>query len=158
MASAPHPLQDAALPVEKLPTSSPAARVLGFAAAIAAACSLIAVCSSLWFYTQQLSEAATGFGGPLVQAWVRWDSGWYADIARDGYWYIPGRQSPVAFFPGYPLVMRALITLGLNRFAAGFVVSLCCGLLAAWLFTRWATKLANPRTALTAGLLLILYP
>ncbi|MBX5484019.1 MAG: hypothetical protein IRZ16_19515 [Myxococcaceae bacterium] len=36
---------------------------------------------------------------PLVQALVRWDSGWYASIAEGGYWYKPGHQSPVAFFP-----------------------------------------------------------
>lgn len=44
--------------------------------------------------------------GPLPRAWVHWDSEWYARIAQEGYSYQPGQQSPVAFFPLYPLVIR----------------------------------------------------
>jgi hypothetical protein len=157
MASAPHPLQDTRLSLQKVSIASPATRVLGFAAAVAACCSALAVWASLRFFSHHSPEATAGLTR-LVQAWVRWDSSWYADIARDGYWYAPGRQSPVAFFPGYPLAMRAFISLGVNRFTAGFLVSLLCGPLAAWLFTRWAMKLANPRTAFLGGLLLVVYP
>jgi hypothetical protein len=140
--------------------SLPPSRAVGLAAIGAAiGCSAIATWSSLTYYTKQLPEAAIGFlGGPLVQAWVRWDSGWYASIARDGYWYSPGMQTPVAFFPGYPLLIRALMQLGLNPYAAGFLVTLCSGLLAIWLFFRWASTLTDSKTARAASLLLVLYP
>ncbi|MBL9037864.1 MAG: hypothetical protein JNG84_05045, partial [Archangium sp.] len=36
---------------------------------------------------------------PLIVGLTQWDASWYADIAEDGYWYVPGQQSPVAFFP-----------------------------------------------------------
>lgn len=137
-----------------------ASRAVGLAAIAAAiACSALVTASSVLLYTRQLPEAATGFlGGPVAQAWVRWDSGWYGDIARSGYWYVPGRQGPVAFFPGYPLVMRALMQLGMNRFVCGFLVTFLCGPLAIWLFVRWALTQADQRTAATAGFMLLLYP
>src|SRR5579862_9540163 len=45
-------------------------------------------------------------GRPWLGAWVHWDSGWYADIADRGYWMFSTKvQSPVAFFPTYPILM-----------------------------------------------------
>ena len=48
---------------------------------------------------------------PTTHPWVnilsRWDAGWYVDIARDGYHYEPGKPSNAAFFPLYPLLIRA---------------------------------------------------
>jgi hypothetical protein len=37
---------------------------------------------------------------------VRWDSGWYLTIARDGYQHVAGEQSPIAFFPLFPFSIR----------------------------------------------------
>jgi Gpi18-like mannosyltransferase len=102
--------------------------------------------------------AAEWPGNPLVQAGVRWDAGWYEQIARDGYWYKEGQQSPVAFFPGYPLTIRALMAAGVNRFLAGELISLVCGLLGIFLFAKWAQTVTDPRTALLSTLLLIVYP
>jgi LacI family transcriptional regulator len=31
-----------------------------------------------------------------------------------GYWYVPGQQSPVAYFPLYPLIIRALHAAGVR--------------------------------------------
>ena len=63
-------------------------------------------------------------GRPWLAGWIRWDSGWYGMIASRGYWYLPGRQSPVAFFPGYPTAMRAGGWLVGNVFLAGILVTL----------------------------------
>ena len=43
----------------------------------------------------------------------RWDAGWYIGIAESGYsyWGNLSRQSNVAFFPAYPLAMRATAAL-----------------------------------------------
>lgn len=44
----------------------------------------------------------------FAEIFAAWDSGWYFDIARRGYYFNPDGQSSVAFFPLYPLLMRAL--------------------------------------------------
>ena len=44
---------------------------------------------------------------------LRWDTGWYLNIALEGYQWSPdidGQQN-IAFFPGYPLLTRAVATL-----------------------------------------------
>lgn len=94
----------------------------------------------------------------LTRAWVHWDSQWYASIARDGYWYVPGEQSPVAFFPTYPLLVRALSALGLNRFFAGVLLTMLSGTLGLFLFHRWAAELRGEATALRATALFVVYP
>lgn len=93
----------------------------------------------------------------FVDALVRWDAGWYGEIAQNGYWLKPGEQSPVAFFPLYPTTIGLLTKLGLNRWVAGSLLSLFCALGGLWTFAHWAKKLA-PAHALTAFWLLTLYP
>jgi len=39
---------------------------------------------------------------------ARWDAGWYYGIASDGYKYVEGGRSNLAFFPVYPQLMGAL--------------------------------------------------
>ncbi len=46
--------------------------------------------------------------GRFAEIFAAWDSGWYFDIARRGYFFDPTRQSSVAFFPLYPTLMRAV--------------------------------------------------
>jgi len=79
-----------------------------------------------WFVASRLVLEAVGYiallrfpGGtppqpwPLPEApayldmWVRWDSQWYLEIARRGYWLRPdGTPQPQVFFPLYPLLIR----------------------------------------------------
>lgn len=60
----------------------------------------------------------------FLSLWAKWDSQWYIQIARDGYWFRPLQQSNVAFFPLYPGLVRLLgPVLGDNLVLAGFVVS-----------------------------------
>jgi hypothetical protein len=44
----------------------------------------------------------------FAETFAAWDSGWYFDIAQRGYYWHDGGQSSLAFFPLYPLLMRAL--------------------------------------------------
>jgi hypothetical protein len=44
----------------------------------------------------------------FAQIFAAWDSGWYFDIASHGYYFNPNGQSSVAFFPLYPMLMRAV--------------------------------------------------
>ncbi len=98
-------------------------------------------------------------GGPWLEGWVRWDAGWYLAIANDGYFYIPGSQSSVAFFPAYPLTLRVVddIMFG-DAFVAGMLVTWLCGLAVAVLFWRWCRRRLAPRAATTAVVLLVVFP
>jgi hypothetical protein len=44
----------------------------------------------------------------FAETFAAWDSGWYFDIARRGYYWNASGQSSIAFFPLYPMLMRAL--------------------------------------------------
>jgi Gpi18-like mannosyltransferase len=48
------------------------------------------------------------YGNPqsVLDLFFRWDSGWYLAIVQNGYFYVPGLQSSVAFFPLYPLLVK----------------------------------------------------
>ncbi len=60
----------------------------------------------------------------FLSMWAKWDSQYYDDIATNGYWFSPGQQSNVAFFPVYPLLMRVTAPLtGKSVILAGFILS-----------------------------------
>ena len=62
-----------------------------------------------------------GLAFPLAGVWERWDACWYAKIASYG--YEPGERS-VAFFPLFPLLIRAMGTLTVLPYpVAGMIVS-----------------------------------
>lgn len=78
-----------------------------------------------------------------VDPWGRlskYDGNWYIGVAQHGYNHLVTLRpdgSPVntnlAFFPGYPLLLRALGSgFGWSAFAAGLVVSALAGLAASW--------------------------
>ena len=97
-------------------------------------------------------------GWRWLQGWIQWDSGWYAAIAEGGYDYIPGRQSTIAFFPAYPLAMRAVAVVARNAYVAGVLVSVVSGAATVRLFFAWLRERVD-RTTAWAGLgLLFLYP
>jgi Gpi18-like mannosyltransferase len=65
---------------------------------------------------------------PLVNMWSRWDAGWYFDVAAHGYKFTPGQLSNTAFYPLYPLLVRAAhlfshSTSDASWFSAAIVVS-----------------------------------
>ena len=53
-------------------------------------------------------EQFTVFGSTSLfwDSFARYDSGWYYQIARNGYQYTPGGRGSIAFFPVYPFLMR----------------------------------------------------
>ncbi|HEX2047973.1 MAG TPA: hypothetical protein VHF27_09420 [Acidimicrobiales bacterium] len=98
-------------------------------------------------------------GTRWVDAFGWWDGWWYVGIARRGYeFFRPGRQSPVAFFPAYPLGMRYLGSLVGGPLVAGFMLTVASGLAIAVLFHRWCLAKLGPAEARVAVLLLLLYP
>lgn len=105
-----------------------------------------------------LSGGASDMPGAWpVRALCHWDSWWYVNIVAQGYWYHPGEQSPVAFFPLYPLAVRAVMLLGVDRFTGAVAVSLASGLGALSLYFRWS-KAVLPTSSGTSTWLLALYP
>jgi hypothetical protein len=63
-------------------------------------------------------------GDELWDLLFRWDSNWYGRIAQLGYEYLPDEPSSVAFFPLYPMCIRAVGAMtGAQVALAGFLVS-----------------------------------
>lgn len=122
------------------------------------ACAAASGAGAWRFHHKNPQAPVVGLDEYVVMGWVGWDASWYARIAEQGYEYRPGEQSSVAFFPLYPLAIRAVEALGANVYQAGVLVSLLCGPLAVLLFLRWARLLVDDTSALHASLLLALYP
>ncbi len=98
-------------------------------------------------------------GNGWVHSFGWWDGWWYVGIARRGYrFFRPNRQSPVAFFPAFPLAMHYLGRVVGGPLMAGFLLSLACGLGVAVLFHRWCVAKLGPGKARLAVALLLLYP
>ena len=80
----------------------------------------------------------------LFGNWLQWDGWWYVAIARHGYTYRPHHMSSVAFFPVYPLVVRAsgnVVPGGVP--VAALVVTTVCGLLALLLAFSFSLALSR---------------
>ncbi len=86
-----------------------------------------------------------------------WDGAWYTSIVLDGYHAGPVRsQSNVAFFPAYPLAVRAVTEPGVPLAVAAVVVSIAAFMLALvvlYAFTqrRYGVRAARWTVALTAA-------
>jgi hypothetical protein len=89
---------------------APALKDVAFAIIVTRAASLaIGFIANLLF----TPYGARGFAIPFdrvkfAEIFVAWDSGWYFDIASRGYYFNANGQSSVAFFPLYPMLMRAV--------------------------------------------------
>ena len=66
-----------------------------------------------------------GFGMEAAYAWNRWDAPHYIDIAKDGYVATGENSVFIAFFPLFPLLMKAMSFLTGEYFIAGSIVSPC---------------------------------
>ena len=58
-----------------------------------------------------------------LSALESWDTRWYRMVASTGYLLVPGRQSDPAFFPVFPMLMRAGHAVGLGYGTAGLVLA-----------------------------------
>jgi hypothetical protein len=68
-----------------------------------------------------------GVGEALAGPAARWDAAWYLTIAKSGYQPELGARTiaRAAFFPAYPLTIRAVGLLGVPLIVGGVLVSLC---------------------------------
>jgi hypothetical protein len=85
----------------------------------------------------------------LAETFAAWDSGWYFDIARRGYYFREGGQSSIAFFPLYPMLVRALAWPfgGSDRalWTAGIAISIACFWLALVVLHRFTERTFGDR-------------
>lgn len=92
---------------------------------------------------------------------LRWDSGWYAAIVRDGYRYSddPTVMTSVNFFPLYPLLSTfTQALLGTREWGALLVVANASSLLAIVLFTKFLRDELDEESALLSLTLFCFFP
>lgn len=100
-------------------------------------------------------------GNLLIDVWDRWDSSYYRGIAVNGYEYgnKPGDPGNVAFFPVYPLLMRAVLILVQRPAVAGILASNGCFLLALiFLYRLGQFEFADHNTSRRALFYLAIFP
>lgn len=99
-------------------------------------------------------------GNMLLDGWFRWDSGWYAGIAQNGYTNVPKAhgQRDTAFFPLYPLAAGAAGGPLGSPFLGGFLVSNLCALIASLLLYKLVEARWDAGTARRALTLLLVFP
>jgi Mannosyltransferase (PIG-V) len=90
----------------------------------------------------------------LFGTFAEWDSGWYVAIAEHGY---ESRQSS-AYFPLYPLLVRAVSAVTGSTVVAGVLISFVAAGVAAILIAELARPLLGVRGARDSVLFLALYP
>ncbi|GAA2832962.1 hypothetical protein [Crossiella cryophila] len=90
----------------------------------------------------------------VTGALTAWDGQWYLSISASGYDKVPfslvdafGRRSeetPLAFFPGYPMLVRAVGELpGVGLVAAAFAVNVVAGLVCAYGLVRLGERIGG---------------
>jgi hypothetical protein len=87
-----------------------------------------------------------------------WDGPWYRNIAEHGYLLIPGRQSDPAFFPLFPMLLRAVHGLGLSYLTDGLLLSnaaFLCGIL---VFYELGRRIVSTEIARTGAIIAALFP
>jgi hypothetical protein len=108
-------------------------------------------------------------GGAALDMWYRWDAGFYATIATEGYdWRNTGELTgDMAFLPLYPLLVRGVMDIsgcGYSPYlstcatVSGLVVSNLALLAAAWLLYDLVQRRHDHSTAQRAVLLLLISP
>ncbi len=118
---------------------------------------------AIWFGNNHLSHDAFfpvrgGVGDSWFGGFARWDAEWYRTIAREGYVYYPGVQSSVAFWPTYPVVIRALSWAFPSIYITGTVVTVVGGATAVVVLRKWAKVFVPNSVAITAVVLLCVFP
>ena len=95
-----------------------------------------------------------GLSDLVFGTFAQWDSVWFIHVADHGY----DSDQVTAYFPLYPLVVRAVAVVTRSTVVAGVLVSLAAAGAAAMLLARLARPLLGERGAHDAVLYLALYP
>jgi hypothetical protein len=108
-----------------------------------------------------IDQQGTTARWPYLSFVARWDSAWYRTIAEGGYPSVLPRdpageveQNAWAFYPLFPMLGRALGTLGLSWPVAGWTISVLSALAAAVVLRSLVDQLGGPSLALWSVALL----
>jgi len=92
-------------------------------------------------------------------AFSNWDAKHYLKIATDGYDYSGGEAGAlVAFFPLFPLMIRALMSLGIPAIPAGIIINNLAFLGTVILLDQWMNKTHGLKIAHWVILVLVWFP
>ena len=146
--------------------NSESPRMAGYAAAVAifAVSRLIvflAILFSLRFIPSNHLPGTWNEGATIWHYLLRWDSGWYLDIMRGGYHYLPDSSvhQTVAFFPLYPGVSWCIAKLFQLQFStAALLVSNTASIAAALLLFTYVREHYGARIAFGAVALFSFFP
>jgi hypothetical protein len=97
-------------------------------------------------------------GPRALDGWFQMDGTWYYDIAQHGYFYTPGQQSSIAFFPTYPIAVRWVGELIGDFQLAGSLITVVCGFAFVVMFAYWVQSKVSPVTARWSVVVIALYP
>jgi Gpi18-like mannosyltransferase len=112
-----------------------------------------------WWAAGRVVAIATAFAlKPTVWTLDRWDGRWYRMVARDGYLLVPGRQSDPAFFPLYPILLRALHAAGVGWGIVGPLLSNLALLLGLGLFYALTREIFSEPLARRSTIYLAIFP
>jgi len=143
--------------------SSPIFRIIAFAIALRLLSAALGMFANVVFPLQE-KQQFTVMGRPHAfwDAFARYDSGWYHGIARDGYAWVEGGRSNLAFFPAYPLSMRHVGRLLGSRphhlYLGGILISWVAFVVALLLLYRLARLDVDEEAALRAVHYAALFP
>jgi hypothetical protein len=104
---------------------------------------------------------STGFvkSAGLKESFLRWDGGWYFSIVVDGYSNQRGvGATNIAFFPGFPLLSRALSYVPFfSEYRATVVITLLMGMIAVCLFHLLAMQILVDKEQATFATMLFAF-
>lgn len=90
--------------------------------------------AATWILADTQGRSAVGF----IQTWTQWDAVHFVGIAENGYFGDPSLPNEIAFFPLFPLLLRALSGIGFAPALAGMFISLVASIVAGYFLYRLA--------------------
>jgi hypothetical protein len=111
-----------------------------------------------WLGGRALVVVASLASSRGIDALGAWDGRWYRIVAHDGYLFVPGRQSDPAFFPLFPILLRAGHALGLGYTAVGITLANTAFLVALVAFQALSRDLLGESPARRATVYLSIFP
>src|SRR5689334_1899057 len=113
----------------------------------------VTTCLSVLFIHKDFDWSSSPLS-TLWQAWNRWDTGHFTSIATQGYVNV----LKTAFFPLYPLLMRALMIVIHNALVAGLLISDISGFVALLVLYQLVREDFDQERALRTVLYLAIFP
>jgi hypothetical protein len=97
----------------------------------------------------------------FLDLFYRWDSLWYVSIVQNGYHFVAGKESNVAFFPLYPLLIKMLTFYTSNQkfiIVVGILLSNMVALLSCLYLYKLVRLDYSESIAFKAVLFLLIFP